>query len=586
MMLGRMLMIAVTLFSLTAAMAQDEPAPTPTPDLSVVRLLEEVPNYAVILANQWSEGVGAVGTTAESDWDNYGRLVDTGSPQSLTVSDCILLALKYNTGLQVERLGPLSARAGVRRARSVFDPAFFSSLERNRAVVPSDIPFYTGNSTAIEQNLNANVGLRKVLLSGGQTELKWTNRRYFSNSAFQSLNPDYITGLSLSLSQPLLRNFGLHYATILVRVAQTTELQSIRAYEAKVATIVKGVEDAYWALVRSMENVRVQEQALAAGKELERQNRGKFEVGALPRTSVLEAESVVAQRQSLLIAVQNAVTIHRDNLRALLNARSPETDALILLEPSEQPSVEPAKFDLDTSLQLAREKRPELQVAQLDVHAKALSLKAAENQLLPNFDAVAGIGVNGLSGRQLPVATPNPEDPFSSLIGLSRYAGGYGDSLNLLTDGRFYSYTAGVVLNIPISNAQSRAGYATARIDLERARLNFQALQQQVTLEVKTAISNLQTDLRSIEATRVARGLAEENVRNQQARYDVGLATTKDLLDFQDQQTRAQVAAILAVIQYNTDLAELRRVEGTLLRTRNIVLDVVAEERAPWWARF
>jgi outer membrane protein len=586
MILGRILVVGVTILSLNAALAQDEPAPTPTPNLGTVRLLEDVPNFAAILSNQWSEGVGAIGTAAENDWENYGRLIDTGPPTSLSVSDCIVLALKHNTGLQVERLGPLSARAGVRKAQSIFDPALFGSLDKERAVAPSDVLFYS--AIDVEQNLNANLGLRKVLLSGGQAQVMWTNRRYFTNSPVQEMNPDYVTSLSLSVNQPLLRNFGLHYATILVRIAKTAELQALRAYEARAATIVKNVEDAYWGLVRAMEGVRVQEQALEAGKELERQNRGKFEVGALPRTAVLEAESVVAQRQSLLIAVQNAVTIARDNLRALLNARSPETDALILLEPSERPSVEPAKIDLESSLQVARESRPELQVAQLDVHVKALALKAAENQVLPNLDAVGAIGLNGLAGRQLPLATPNPENPFdfSALRQLSPFAGGYGESLNLLTDGRFYSYTAGVVLNIPIANAQSRADYATARINLERSRLNFAGVQQQVTLEVKTSISNLETDLKSIDSTRVARELAEENVRNQQARYDVGLATTKDLLDFQDQQTRARVAEILAVIQYNTDLAELRRVEGTLLRTRNVVLDVVPEEKTPWWARF
>jgi outer membrane protein len=586
MILGRILVVGVTILNLTSALAQDEPVPTPTPNLGAVRLLEDVPNFAAILAHQWTEGVGAIGDAAENDWDNYGRLIDTGTPTSLSLSDCIVLALKYNTGLQVERLGPLSARAGVRKAQSIFDPALFGSMDKDRLVAPSDVLLTA--AVDVEQNFNANLGLRKVLLSGGQAQVMWTNRRYFTNSPIQEMNPDYISSLSLSLNQPLLRNFGLHYATILVRIAKTAELQAIRQYEARTATIVKNVEDAYWGLVRAMEGVRVQEQALEAGRELERQNRGKFEVGSLPRTAVLEAQSVVALRQSTLIAVQNAVTIARDNLRALLNARSPETNALILLEPSDRPSVEPIKIDLDSSLQTARENRPELQVAQLDVHVKALALKASENQLLPNLDAVGAVGLNGLAGRQLPLVTPNPDNPFdiAALRQLSQFAGGYGESLNLLTDGRFYSYTAGIVLSIPLTNAQSRADYATARINLERSRLGFDGVQQQVTLEVKTAITNLQSDLKSIEATRIARELADENVRNQQARYDVGLATTKDLLDFQDQQTRARVAEILAMIQYNTDLAELHRVEGTLLRTRNVVLDLAPEEKTPWWARF
>jgi len=582
MMVGRIFISAMIIFTATVAVAQEGPEATPTPDLATVSLLEEVPNYAEILAHQWSEGVGAVGTAAENDWDSYGRLLDTGTPQSLTLSDCIVLALQNNTGLKVERLGPLSARAGVRSARAIFDPAFFAEVGKDRAVIPSDSLFY--DDTVVDQNFKANVGLRKLLLSGGEAELQWNNRRNRSNFSYQGLDPDYIAELTLSLSQPLLRDFGLRYATILVRIAETAELQAIRNYEAQVAKKIKTVEELYWDLVQAIQNVRVQKQALAAAEELLRQNEGKFEVGALPRTAVLEAGTKVAQYQALLIRVQNAETVAGDNLRAFLNVRSEETEALILIDPSQRPEVGEDEIELETSLTLARERRPELQAAQLEVHAKALSLKASENQLLPRLDAVVAIGTHGLAGDavdgtglEIP-GLPSPEP--------SRFKGNYGDSLNLLTDGRYYSYMAGVFLEIPLTNAQARADYATAKVDLERARLNFGELQQRVTWEVKTAISNLQSDLKSIEATRIARELAEENVHNQQARYDVGLATTKDLLDFQDQLTRARAAEVDSLTRYNTDLAELRRVEGTLLAARNVVLDVLPKERAPWWARF
>jgi len=154
----------------------------------------------------------------------------------------------------------------VRSARSVFDPTLFSEIGKDRAVVPSDSRFYSGS--AVEQNFNADLGARKVLLTGGQAELRWSNRRYRSSmsSYIQALNPDYVTGLTLSLSQPLLRDFGLRYATILVRVAETLELQAIRGYEAKVAQLLKNVEEAYWGLVQALQYVSVQEQALASGK--------------------------------------------------------------------------------------------------------------------------------------------------------------------------------------------------------------------------------------------------------------------------------------------------------------------------------
>ena len=107
-----------------------------------------------------------------------------------------------------------------------------------------------------------------------------------------------------------------------------------------------------------------------------------------------------------------------------------------------------------------------------------------------------------------------------------------------------------------------------------------------MTLQVTTAVNNLQSDLHRVDATRIARELAEENVRNQRARYDVGLATTKDLLDYEDQLTQSAFAEVGALTQYNIDLAQLRRNEGTILEARNVVIERAPPEGPPWWAQF
>jgi outer membrane protein len=205
--------------------------------------------------------------------------------------------------------------------------------------------------------------------------------------------------------------------------------------------------------------------------------------------------------------------------------------------------------------------------------------------LLPKLNFAGAIGLNGLSGTDSHATfdlggAPIPVQTNPSLVG------DYGHALELLHDGRYYNYSAGVSVEIPIDNAQAKAGYAQANIGLDQSRLALQKLEEGVTLEIKTAVSNLQSDLKSIDATRIARELAEENVRNQQGRYDVGLATTKDMLDFQNLLIRARFAEIQALTAYNSALAELRRADGTLLSARNVLIERVDAEKARWWASF
>jgi outer membrane protein TolC len=283
----------------------------------------------------------------------------------------------------------------------------------------------------------------------------------------------------------------------------------------------------------------------------------------------------VASREATLIRAINLRDNARDRLRAVINSRDSETGKLLMIEPSDKPDITPYPIDLRNSLQNALESRPELAAARLDVQGRGLERKVAQNQLLPRLNFIGDIGLKGVSGKDTGVTQVAP--------GLE---GSYDQALEFLPDGRFYDYLVGATIEIPLNNAEAKAGYALAKINFEQSKLSLKKLEEQITLEIKEAVSNLRTDLKSIDATRIARELAEENVRNQQARYDVGLATTKDLLDFQDQLTGARFREIEALTRYNTDLAVLRRVEGTLLSARNVLVEPIEAEDASWWARF
>ncbi len=574
---------------LTVVVSAQESTPPPAPGAAPaprdVQLLDEVPNYAEILAHQWQSGVPHDVVQAQDSDENYGRL-GAAPLQATSLEECVALALHNNTDLQIQRLGPVAATAQVRSAYAVFDPKIFADISRQRRVTQAEgiSPFLGTSATQLSlfnDDLMGDVGVRKTLLSGGVVSLAWTNDRNIANpSVLNQLNPQFSTSLGLSLNQPLLRDFGWQYSLLVVEVSQDLEQAAYHQYQATIANLISAVERAYWTLVLTIKNVQVQEQGLAAAQELLRQNEGKFNVGALPHTAVLEAKSEVARRESNLIRARNNRDIARDNLRALLNARGHETPSLLMVDPHDQPIVVPYDPDLDRSLRTGLERRPELVAARLDVHSHGLQRKVAENQLLPRVNFVGALGVNGLSGTAAPVqptpfAVPNPQA-----------VGGFGRSLEFLPDGRYYNYTVGATIEVPLDNAQAKADYAKANISLDQSRLSLQKLEESITLEIKTAVSNLQSDLKSVEATRIARELEEENIRNQKARYDVGLATTKDLLDYLDRLTQAQFLEVQALTAYNSDLAEMRRVEGTLLSARNVLIERVTPETAPWWASF
>jgi len=582
---------------IVAAVAAAEEPPT---DSLRVRLLDEVPNYPAILKEQWSTTVRP--STFESEAAHYGLLTETATPRSITLEESIALALENNTGLRIQKLNPIAATARVREAYAQFDPAAFGNFGKNRSnsLATTISPFTTaGNTDIINQEADWNLGVRKELLTGGRVSAQWTNARLFSNPTVVNLVvPQYYSTLGLTLTQPLLRDFGWRFALLVVDVAQINEQQAFYDYKAQVANLVTNVEEAYWTYVLAIENVRVEERGLDLAKELLRQNEGRFKVGALPHTSVLESEAEVARREAELVRVRAAERITRDQLRALINAREPQQDALLLIQPADKPAVPAVDLDLDESLRIAYTDRPELISARLNVDGRKVERKIAENRLLPRLDFVGNVGLNGTGGNESLLAsrppptvppgqaTPTPSIFQGAFIPNTQVLGGYGRSLDLLTNGRWYQYQFGAVIEVPIDNADAKARYAEAKVNAEGARLSLSQVEENVTLEITRSLNNLKAFLKSIEATRIARELAEENVRNQKARYDVGLATTKDLIDFQDRLTQAEREEVNSLTGYNIELAHFRRANGTLLGARSVVLERNEPEPPPWWARF
>ena len=64
------------------------------------------------------------------------------------------------------------------------------------------------------------------------------------------------------------------------------------------------------------------------------------------------------------------------------------------------------------------------------------------------------------------------------------------------------------------------------------------------------------------------------------------MATTKDLLDFQTRLTTARAAEVQAKIDHAIAVARLRRAQGRLLVSYQIVVERPGRHVAPWFAKF
>lgn len=501
-------------------------------------------------------------------------------PAELTLRDAVLTAVQSNPAVIAESLTPLAQETGILEAQAQFDPIFGAQAGFDRRTSPAANLLQAGledqQPIIQENNGDWNFSLGKQFRSGATLSLDFTNRRQNTNSPFLILAPQYLPQTIASISQPLLRGFGLYFTSLRIRVAETATDASIENYRAAVANFIRSVVTNYWAVVGLEERLEVLRGSLELAEKTVRENRTRVDVGVLPPVAVLESQAEAARRKEEVIVATNDLSQARLQLRQQVYLQSDNPFLPRAVNPIDRPAAEPIQITVEDALRIAMEKRPEIHAAKLTYRGSELNKAFAENQTLPQLDFVGSLGVNGLAGREVP--SPNPVAP--------PFQGGYGDALNTMVDGRFYSYSAGVRIEIPIGNAGARSRATRARVEEQQSFTRYRQTVSDVSLEVGRAVSDVRSDLERIETTRVAQELSEQNLRNQTKRYEVGMVTTTDLLQFQNDLAAAKVAHIQAMIEYNISRAELDRSQGTLLSRFNVTIEPRGETETPWWATF
>ena len=217
---------------------------------------------------------------------------------------------------------------------------------------------------------------------------------------------------------------------------------------------------------------------------------------------------------------------------------------------------------------MALENRPDLRATRIGLKNTELNLSYAKNQLLPGLNLTASYWSPGVSGTRIVYLDDNP---LSGVI-LRTIPGGSSDSLKDAFGFRYNNWSVGLTLTIPVGNVLSRASYAQARLDMQQALLDMKNKEQQVFLEIKTAVRAAETNSKRVQAYRVARELAAQKLAGEEEKLRVGLSTNYLVLQYQRDLATARSTELGAIVDYNVSLSNLDRALGLSLKKKNMTL--------------
>ena len=475
--------------------------------------------------------------------------------RTLSLADCIQLALQNNFDIQIQRYNPKIANFTLKSDFGAWDPTASFSANKKYNDLPGGFDPQSGfplPSTEIEAN-NYTPTIQGLLPIGTTYALTGTMSRESvrsTNAPAIWLPPDWVSdepGPGITLTQPLLKNFWIDKSRLQIKLDKASMKISQYAFMLQVMTTVTSVRSAYYNLLYNRGNVEANATALKLAQQLVAENLTRVRVGTLANLDEKQSESQAAASQAALQAAQQALVVQENTLKSLLTTNYLEWADTTPI-PSEELMAVPQELDLQESWRHAIAQRPELAEAKLNVEKQNVTLKYNLNQIFPELDVTGSYGHNSDNTT-------------------------YNGSLNDLGQGAHSYYSYGVNVSVPLGNIGPRNAYKASKMSLKQVLLQLKQQEQNILVQVDTDVGQVRSTLQQVDATRAARIYAEDALQAERTKLENGKSTSFIVLQLISNLTTARVNEVQALANYNIAVTQLALDEGNTLQANHIDLD-------------
>ncbi|MBI4475469.1 MAG: TolC family protein [Acidobacteria bacterium] len=489
-------------------------------------------------------------------------------PLPMTLNDLIALMLENNLDVRTNRFSPYSSYLSGRVLYRTFQPnlRIASSMNKSATLAQNQL---VGAEINRQTRNTYQVGISQTLPWGTDLSVDTSLTRIFSENSFNNYNPSYNANIQYSLVQSILRDRGREVNMRPIKISQNNQKISEIQFETQMINLLVQAQRSYWDLVFAGEDLKVKQRSLELATRTIGENKMKVDIGTLAPIDVVQTEAEVATRreQSLLSTFTVAQT--EDQIKKLITNQSDPGFVLAKLQPADSPNRVLSREipSVQDAIRIALENRPEIRQIQLELQNRTIDEKYFKNQTLPNLDLTASYSHNGLGGTRY-VRGSGLGSAATTVI-----PGGVTQAISRLFGYDYTGYNIGFVLNIPLSNDAAEADHARTVNEKRLTESRLEATAQQIALEVRNALMQVELNRARIETAQTTHTLAERRHEAEQTKFQLGTSTLRFVLEEQRNVAQAQTNELQAMTNFAKALVDLDRAMGMTLRRNNVEIE-------------
>lgn len=467
---------------------------------------------------------------------------------SLTLEECNRLVIDNNTEVRVSYLTLDDARMDVVQKEASFDTNYTFSYDFSRTRTPS-----TDGLTTASESLPISASLKKKIFSGGTLSAGFADTR-------SGRKHTHSTDLQVGISQPLLSGLGPDVTYVPLHLARNNYKISIFDLKEELINSLSSAQSAYWDILKTREVLKTRQLAYKQAGDLIEQNKRELTLGNRTKTDVLQSQASAAQREQDVLVAENALAEAEDSLKKILNIRdlSIWNKRIKTNESMELDFKKEKKIELKEALKAAFDNRPDFKKALKNLENDQLTAFAAKDKLLPDLNFEYNLNFNG--------------------AGLT-----WRESVDRLKTGDYPDWEAALTLTYPWGDHSDQAAYQKTVNSVRAREANILKLILQILKEVRSAVRDVNVNLKRVEVANLAYELQQEKLEAEQKKYSLGISTSFEVLTFQEDLANSGVTRIQTIVDYHKSLITLWQVLGISLEKNNIQFKENGKDNSRIW---
>lgn len=474
----------------------------------------------------------------------------------ISLNSLVREVIKGNYDLTSQRMKVTIAEHQTAFEEGIFEPVVnleASYLETNVPNSAEEILSRAYLDVYEDQGYYAGAGIKGIFSTGAEWKLNISDGMKSSNliDETQDYDREYDNDISLSLKQPLLKNFGSDITYSRINIAKTSEKIVLKEYNAKLMDLVAATVKEYWTLYGTQKLYESWKNSLAVTEKGLQNVKNMVEHGKMPATEIVEVRSAILNRKTEILRLRSKIVELQSRIMSMLNLSVIENPNLIFIA-SDTPNInnKVTIAPLSVSFDKALKNLPEFELTKLKYQQEEIKTAYNENQLLPDLSLDAGVRTAGLSSE----ASISRKDAFS---------------------GKYVSYNVGLSFEMPITgNQQAKENYQISKLKLLDAKFEIESSKRMLNNVLHTKTEQLRNQQSRLDIYKEDMAFHSELLKIEMEKLRSGKADIRDVFDYEEKVIGAQRKLYNSIINWKLADALLDKATGELFEKYNIQVDV------------